>query len=130
MIIHTEKPSCWERLEKQFNLRWESGMIVTYGGEIYCHTGQIAPDFMAHELVHVEQQKGKDPDEFLERFISDKNFRLEMELPAFRVQVAFLRATIVHDPDELFVRIHSLAKKMATNYGEMVTLEEAIILLQ
>lgn len=129
MKIYTEKPACWERLEKQFNLRWESGMIVTYDGKIHCHTGEIAPDFMAHELVHVKQQEGKDPEAFLESFLTDKNFRLEMELPAFRVQVAFLRATIVHDPDELFVRIHSLAKKMATNYGDMVTLEEATILL-
>lgn len=130
MKISTEKPACWDRLEKQFNVRWESGIIVTYDGVIHTQSGVLAPDFLAHELVHVKQQEGKNPEEFLERFLTDRDFRLEMELPAYRVQVAFLRATIVHDPDELFVRIHKLAKNMAANYDNMVTLEQAIILLQ
>lgn len=129
MIIHTEKPACWDRLEKRFNLKWESGIIITYDGKIYHHAGVIEPDYLAHELVHVKQQEGKDPEEFLERFITDKNFRLEMELPAFRVQIAFLRATI-QDPKELSAKIRKLAEKMVNNYDGMVSKEQAATLLQ
>lgn len=128
MILSTEKPSCWDRLSKVFSLDWNSGMIVTYGGVIYCKD-PIAPDFLAHELVHVKQQRGHDPEEYLERYINDPEFRKESEISAYRVQSVFLEETI-EDPDKLYRAKESLCRAMVRNYGDVFTYEEAKLIVR
>lgn len=128
MLISHEKPKCWDRLERAFGVRWNEGMIVTYAGVIHTPAETIAPDFLVHELVHVKQQEGIDPDLYLEKYISDQFFRRYTESRAYEIQAAFLNATI-KDPDELFCRKHALAKTMVRNYGDIFCYEDAIIIL-
>lgn len=124
MIVSQEKPVCWDRLEKEFGVKWVPGLYVTYDAQIHSPSGEIETEYLVHELVHVAQQQGKDPEAHLEKYIADPKYRLSCELPAYKVQVAFLRATI-ENPDELFVRMHKIWKAMANSYKGMVTYEEA-----
>lgn len=126
MKISTEKPACWDRLEEAFGVLWESGIVVTWNGVIHTRRGEesLTPDLIVHEQVHLEQQEGLDPEEFLERFISDKQYRYDLEMEAYTAQVEFLRATI-KDPNELFCKIHRICKNLESNYGGIITYEEA-----
>jgi len=99
-------------------------MIVTYGGVIYTKSGEVAPDFLVHELVHVEQQKGWHPEKYLEEFIGNPAFRKEVETAAYRAQAVFLESTI-SDKAELFCRKYKLQKAMLSNYGNIFRVEEA-----
>lgn len=122
--ISSEKPACYERLRKEFGISWDSGIIITYGGVIYCKKGSMPADFLAHELVHVKQQMNQDPDEYLEKFISEPAFRKWSEMGAYSVQAAFLDATIV-DPFDLVDKKTRLLENMLKNYGGVFTREEA-----
>lgn len=123
-IISTEKPECWDRLEKEFGVNWDSGIIVTYNGIIHTKTGMISPDFFAHELVHVKQQEGTDPVEYLESYIKDKEFRKEKEAAAFKIQALFIDLTFTY-PEERIEHKKKLLKGMLLNYKDCFTEEEA-----
>lgn len=124
MIISKEKPDCWDRLEAAFGVRWESGVIVTWKGVVHTIRGELSPDLIIHEEVHLKQQAEYGSEEFLERFINDKQFRYDMEIPAFMAQADYLRHHI-KNPDELFCKLHLIHKNMEQNYGGMITYEEA-----
>lgn len=108
----TNKPANWDYLVKQFpNIKWEN-IVVTYGGVIHSKH-PLPPDVLAHEMVHVEQQQGIDKDEYVERFISDKNFRYEMELKAYQVQLRYWAEKLANDLS-------------GSIYGNIVSYEQAI----
>jgi hypothetical protein len=127
MIVPTnQQPPCWERLEKAFGVYWVPGVHVTYGSEIYCHDDAITNEFLVHELVHVEQQKRMAPDAYLDLFIASADFRMEMELPAYRVHNEYLRATLTNK-DEVFVKINRNQRSLARITGK--PLEEIQLIL-
>lgn len=112
-IIHFGKqPSIWPTLEKAFGLKWVPGVTVTYGGEIYSYNDDIKPDVLVHEMVHVGQQKLMPADEFLDRYIADREFRIKMELPAYVIHNAYLRATMT-DKAVLWTRLYTNLKSFA-----------------
>lgn len=108
MQISKQKPKCWDKLVAAFpGISWESGIVITYGGQIHCIKGQIAPDLEVHEMVHVEQQKGIDADEYVDRFINDREFRLKVEIEAYQKQAAFVNEN-VEGRDARWNRIHHI----------------------
>lgn len=118
LVVHTQtKPPCWERLEKAFGVYWVPGVHVTYGGEIYCYDEELTNEFLVHELVHVEQQKRMSAEDFLDCFIAFADFRMEMELPAYRVHNEYLRATLTNE-DEAFVKINRNQRSLARITGK------------
>lgn len=121
-INYQTKPPCWDRLAEAFRVRWVSGVTVTYGSEIYTFDASLPSDVVAHELVHVEQQRHMSPDEYLEKFIADPSFRREKEKAAYLVHNEFLRATIEHEA-ELFTKLHRNLKSFAATIG--CSIEEA-----
>lgn len=122
--ILTTPPPNWDKLGTAFGVKWEGNLVVTYAGQIYCPSGKVAPDVLVHEMVHVEQQKGKDMELLLERYMTDINFLREVETPAFKAQAAFLDATI---PDEakLWCVKYNIAKRMVEMYKGAFTLDTA-----
>lgn len=125
MIIHTTPPPNWEKLSAAFGgVKWEGNHVVTYAGEIYCPSGNVPPDVLVHEMVHVEQQKGHDMEALLERYMNDIDYMREMETAAFKAQCAFLEATIT-DASELWCKKYNTAKMMARMYKGAFTLETA-----
>jgi hypothetical protein len=113
ITIHfKQQPPCWDVLAAAVGVNWVPGMYVTYGSEIYCFDNEITDEFLVHEAVHVAQQRGIDPDEYVGRYVRDLAFRLEVELPAYRVHNEYLKATI-KDESELWTKIYRNQKALA-----------------
>lgn len=128
MRISTEKPPCWDRLEKAFGVTWENGIIITYDGVVHTMSGELASDVAVHEAVHIEQQNQYDPDVWLDKYIDDADFRLKVELEAYRAQAKYLRETI-KNRELLHQRIHWICRCLVNNYGFNLTYEEATKLI-
>lgn len=65
-------------------------VIFTYGDIIYVPSGQEVPDhLLEHERTHSEQQ-GDDPKGWWEKYLHDKDFRLNQEVEAYAMQYDFI----------------------------------------
>src|SRR3990167_9203549 len=98
MKYSTEKPPIFDRLHQAFGVKWGGDLVVAYDGTIY-HSKPLDPSVIAHEQVHLVRQK-KDPVQWWESYIRDKEFRFKEELLAYHAQYDFLRQT-VRDRNEL-----------------------------
>ena len=122
--ISTEKPSVYEKLREAFGIDWETGVYITYGDTVYCKDGYLPPNVIVHEQVHIDQQKGWNLDEYVDKFINDKQFRFEKEVEAFQAEAKWMRSNI-KDRNELHTRLDWMWKKMATHYGDMISYQHA-----
>lgn len=121
--IVTIPPPNWDKLAAAFKVKWEGDLVVTYAGVIHCPSGRIATDVLVHELVHVEQQSGKDMEEMLERYTNDVKYVKEVETPALRAQAAFIDATLPEA--EAWCKKYAIAKRVAEMYRGAFTMETA-----
>lgn len=98
-----------ERLDPAFRTRAE--IVSTYNGIIYNPRGiELSPSVIAHEKVHATQQTKHlgGPRAYLERYITDDQFRLKVEVEAYRAELAYL---IVHGEKE-HPALRRIAKKL------------------
>lgn len=105
-------------------------MWCTFGKWIYMpkNTG-ITADLVAHEMVHVKQQKNW----FIAifwwiRYIVSAKFRYSQELPAYQEQYNILKR-IYKDKNSAFRIKMSVARAMSENY-KMVSYDKAVRDLQ
>lgn len=97
--------------------------IFAYNGDIY--TNNKLPDYLIeHENVHLEQQTRLGLEYWVDNFLNNDEFRLEMEMEAYKRQVAFVPSYQKRD----------MAIECATNlssglYGDIITLSEAFDIL-
>lgn len=86
------------------------GTIFTYGNTIYNPAGGKLPlELLAHELIHVEQQEGVNPEVWWAMYLSDPAFRLGVEIPAHKIEMDSLRARGLpykHVPARLLSRLY------------------------
>ena len=81
-------PPMFRQINQAFNVRGKP-VVFCFGDTIYNPQGILIPPAMAlHEAVHSEQQ-GKDPGQWWTRYIADRTFRLDQELPAHRAEWRF-----------------------------------------
>lgn len=121
--IKNEFPPNWERMQKDFNLDWNN-TIVTYGGVIYS-PNPVEDDILAHELVHVRQQAGKNMEEWCNRFLTDPKFRYKQELEAYRVQFGYWKRYI-KSKDEIKAALDRMARELSgPMYGNCIDYETA-----
>lgn len=76
------------------SVRGMRGVVFTYGDACYVQpTGNptLSLDLEAHEETHVQQQAEIGADVWWQRYLSDKKFRLEQELEAYKVQYVVLQ---------------------------------------
>lgn len=126
--ILTTPPPHWDKLAKTFGVKWKGNLVCTYGENIHCPTGKIAPDVLVHEMVHVEQMRGKDPAECIDRYMNEPMYRRRCEIAAYKAQAAFLEAT-EKNTSKLWCMKHKIAKSMEKNYGGVFTYHEASAIL-
>jgi len=122
--IYTNPPPNWSKLSEAFNVNWEGNLVVTYAGKIHCPSGKVSPDVLVHEMVHVEQQKGKDMELLLQRYMTDIDYLRDVETPAFKAQAAFIDAT-TPDEAEAWCKKYRIAKRMEEMYKNAFTFETA-----
>lgn len=99
--------------------------IFAYDGEIYCDYN-LTDDLMVHEKTHIKQQNKIGLEKWVDRYLTDNRFRLDMELEAYQKQLDSIK-----DRNHRF-RIKQEALKTLSSelYGYIITYQDAQKLLR
>ena len=82
-MIITELPPNYELIHAAFPQASDRGVIFAYDGNIYAPSGSpVPPALIAHEEVHLANQKHIGADYWWEKYLSDSEFRYVEELLA------------------------------------------------
>ena len=124
MKILNEQPPILDKILKA-GLKPRKTTVFAYGDILYNPSGvEIPPDILVHEEVHIRQQK--DNKDFLDKYLNDKEYRLRVEVEAFREQYKFV-CEMLKDRNYRAKCLHSLAQELSGSvYGEIINLSEAI----
>lgn len=88
MQIIKEYPPNYAKIKEILNP--PDTVCFTYGSTIYNPSGnEIKDDLLIHEQVHEKQQTN--PEEWWDRYLIDKDFRLEQELEAYATQYNWIK---------------------------------------
>ena len=99
--------------------------IFAYDNKIYCDY-PLTPDLVVHEYKHWEQQNEIGLDRWVEMYLTNNNFRLTMEIEAYRAQLLSIKDREVRNK----VRLISARQLSSELYGNIITKEDAFILLK
>jgi len=129
MKFSTNKPPCYDRLASVFPIDWDSGIAITYKDTIYSKH-PLPLHKIVHEQVHLEQQKGVVDESFVDKYITDPAFRLEMELQAYRTERDWIKIN-VKDRNLKVKMIDQIYKDLSLPiYGDIIKYSDAKRLLQ
>jgi hypothetical protein len=106
--------------------------IYTWGDTIYNPAGgEIAPDLVAHEAVHCDQQAALgSPEVWWRHYLVDPAFVLSQEAPAYGRQFAWIRAHH-HNRGRQARELHQLARILSSPmYGNCCTFQSALKLIK
>ena len=119
----TECPPIFEKIKKLFpSSKWEK-MIITYGDTIYSKY-PYPEDVKVHELVHIEQQKGIDKDIWCDKYLTDKKFRLKVEVEAYKVQAKWIQENLPRNLKR--IRLKQITEDLSgAIYGNIISFLEA-----
>ena len=82
-----EYPPNIDEIDAVLKVKGRDGIVYTYGEQIYAPgLDSISLDVVAHEEVHIEQQRKMTPEAWWGRYLIDVDFRIEQEVEAYRVQ--------------------------------------------
>ena len=113
-----------KQIKEVFPILPES-MLFCYGDVIYNPNGQeLADHIQIHELTHSDQQQEK-PEEWWDKYLNDKDFRLKQELLAYQRQYQFAKIW-VKDRNELARFLWKLAQDLSNLYKVNITFSEAM----
>lgn len=117
-----------EKIRKAFDIE-DKPVVFTYGDILYNPLGgHVSKDLEVHELTHTKQQ-GSSPEDWWDRYINDKQFRLDQEIEAYRNQYEYYcRKNKSLNAQFRFLRTlsHYLSSEV---YGNLVTRSEAMDLI-
>lgn len=128
MKISNEKPAIFKKCQEAFGVDWDSGVIIAYGDTVYTKSKGISPDLIVHEMTHIRQQEQIGKDVWWDRYIADKDFRLQQEMEAYENQCKYIRTHIMNIKKRIFLFEH-IWSSMSRLYGHMITYEKAKELL-
>lgn len=117
MKISPEFPPNYTLLQMTFpNLGEELKPIFCYGDIIYNpFNKEITKDLEIHEEVHSLRQ-GDNPDHWWQKYLIDKEFRLEEEIMAYGTQYAFVKNLKMKTEVKDWMK-ESMAHSLASDYG-------------
>lgn len=128
--VVVDYPPNIDKIDAAFHVKGQQGVIYTYGGKIYSPSGSdLSYDLHEHERVHVQQHsRHGGSDAWWERYLTDVEFRLDQEVEAYRVQLAYINEHYNRKQrrEMLDFVAHTLASPM---YGNMLSKKQAIKLL-
>lgn len=131
IIVSKEKPPVFDRLRERFGGKeWEqSDDVIAWDGVIYCKH-DISPDVFVHEEKHLDQQREYGPglEAYLERYLTDREFRGEQEAEAFRIQLVFIYDQVPRRPDAAWCK-EKFARDLCGLYDLNITHAQALRLL-
>jgi hypothetical protein len=112
-----------ERYKKVFPI--DNKTIFAYNGYIYTDY-DLPPDIIIHEIEHLKQQEQYGLENWVDKYLTDQQFRLEMELGAYIAQLK----SIKNREFKNVVRLESAKTLSGELYGNLITFEEALKLLR
>lgn len=98
--------------------------IFAYDGSIYCDY-PLPPDLVVHEKTHLKQQEKYGLDYWVDNYLNDDKFRLDMEIEAYRKQLA----SIKNREFRFRVKLDCIDSLTSGLYGNLLTKDEAKKLL-
>lgn len=123
-------PPVYDRVRNVFDIAGKS-VIFAYGDKIYNpFRAGITPDLFAHETIHSKQQALTSPDAWWERYLTEKDFRLDQEVEAYGAQYRYLRGC-TPNRKKLEEKLHKLADDLSGRiYGNLCSYDRARKLIQ
>lgn len=125
IVIDMPPPALFDKLAEHFPRIKAGGVCITYGDT--CYTDRPIPAHLqAHEEVHSEDQLAYPggPDAYMDKFIADPAFRLEVEIKAYIVQLRFIRKNF--SERAALSMLPQFAKQLSSDlYGNSITYDEA-----
>lgn len=124
MKIEHIKPPNWDKIVERFPVKWNKGVIVTYGDKIYCDS-DIGTQKEVHECVHIGQQKRVGVDKWWEKYLADPSFVFSQELEAYTAEVKWIRKQ-TKDKNQRFKAIRQVCLDFSSPmYGNVIDYENA-----
>lgn len=109
-----------ERYQALFPLNLDE-VAFPYKGKIYSNK-ELPEELLEHEKVHFKQQEELGDDIWEERYLTDANFRVQMELEAYKKQLTYFRL----NRDVFDMARVQIAKVLSSPmYGNILTYKEA-----
>jgi hypothetical protein len=98
--------------------------IFAYNDTIFCN--YELPDYLlVHEQTHLEQQETLGLENWLNGYLKDPQFRLDMEIEAFTEQLKYIKDRNQRNK----IRIESAKSLSSSLYGNIINYEDALKLL-
>lgn len=111
-----------DKYKARFPITYET--IFAYDNDIYTNY-KLSQDLLIHENVHLEQQNRIGLDKWVDGFLNDDAFRLEMEIEAYKKQIAS-----ISDPNKRRKLIMICAENISSDlYGGIISLSDAFDIL-
>lgn len=127
VVVH-EPPPIYEELVREFNIDWESGVIIAWNGKVYTKD-TLDPQKVIHELVHLDEQKKMGNEAWWQLYIENQQFRLDQEVMAMKAEIRFLRKYI-KDREAVFRMIREIVLSLSSPmYGNIIDQKGAYRLL-
>lgn len=131
MKISTGKPpnNLVNRCREAFGnaVDFDKGVVFTYGDTVYCKL-PLSEDLKVHEGIHITQQANYGVEDWWNRYLGDKPFRLAQEIEAYKNQLDFARKNYNRKMRKHLEK--HIYYSMATLYGFDITEKEAEKLLK
>lgn len=111
-----------EQYRKKFKVTDRT--IFAYNKEIYSNY-ELSEDLLLHEIKHIEQQNRIGADLWVEKYLNNRQFRLNEEVEAYQAQLAFIK-----DRNQRYKLKILCAKTLSSDlYGNIITFDKALKLL-
>jgi hypothetical protein len=126
MKISNVPPPVYDLCVKKFGVDFNQGFVFTYGDTV--HTKFPLPsDLIVHESVHIKQQ-GTKPEEWWDKYLADRDFRLSQEVEAYSAQYQFFaRGT---DRNLAYRFLLKIAGDLSVHYDLGISKSEAALLIK
>jgi hypothetical protein len=123
--IKVMKSPLWKLLKVIFKGIDLGETWATFGSTIWT-PGYLPKDVLAHELVHIEQQRNcVRAIGWWIRYLTSKEFRYEQELPAFRAQLRFAKRAFPNRNEWPMMRMRAAKDLSGSKYGNTVDYQKA-----
>lgn len=123
-LILEEYPPHYKRYKEKFPDLEKSQPLFAWKNQIYNpFKAKITPDLIVHEKVHFKQQ-GNYPEEWLDKYLEDPQFRLEQEVEAYSAQYKYCKELLPAKWSRKF--LEGFARSLSgTLYNNMLSYGEA-----
>lgn len=130
MRIVNSVPPMFDKILRVFPNAKRPGVVFCWGDVIYNPAGvYLSPEIIEHEQVHSQQQKNE-PLFWWERYLYNKQFRLDQEIPAHRAEY-WAYKEYFNNRALRRAALHRIAERLAGPlYGGLISVADAKRLLK